>query len=220
MSCYAIKLQLVPLCFHISNFQFKICVEMNWQRQPVCLATSCHWLQTNKMCCVLFIAFLRLSGRVWDAVAVTTMLPDVWTRPQCLYTYWATYGALIEHLWVNCSSVGHRAKSHNLQIYVQFAFLCLLFLEQYCIQIVYILCVYFFYGLCVVSVAHALLYISAWNTVVLSQRLKMRFFFVPWVYTLTLVASFAFGLSGLPYLPVWNLLFHHCCQEVYHWMVY
>jgi hypothetical protein len=47
----------------------------------------------------------------------------------------------------------------------------------------------------------------------------MKFFFVPWVYTPALVASFAFGLSGLSFLPVWNSLFHHCYQEVYHWAV-
>jgi hypothetical protein len=106
-SCYSTRLQLVPLCFHISNFQLKISMEMNWQRQPFCLTTSCHWPQT-KMCCLHFIiALLRLSGRLWDAVAVPTMLPDVWTRPQCQYdTYWTTYCALFEHLWVNCCKCG------------------------------------------------------------------------------------------------------------------
>ena len=145
MSCYATKLQLVPLCFHIFSLKFVWKwigrdSQFAWQLH----ATGCKPTKCAVYISPLLIALLRQSGRVWDAVAVPTMLPDVWTRPQCLYTYWAIYGALIEHLWVNCSSVGHRPKSHNLQIYVQFAFPCLLFLEQYCIQIVYILCVYFF----------------------------------------------------------------------------
>jgi len=59
----------------------------------------------------------------------------------------------------------------------------------------------FFYGLSVVSVVHALiLYFSAWNTIVFCKRLKMRLFFVPWVYTPS--------SSGFICIwPVWSFIF-------------
>ena len=152
----------------VYTFQFKISMEMNWQRHPFCLATSCHWLQTNKMSCLHFttahcfaktlegyeLLWLHLyppSYRLVDLVWFNRMHNKCMNASTCVDQTSMPIWYVLDYLWCThwtsvseLLSVDHKAKSHNLQIYVQFAFHCLLFLEQYCIQIVYSLCVYFF----------------------------------------------------------------------------
>jgi len=169
MSCCSTRLQLVLLCFHISSFQFKISMEMNWQRQPFCLSTSCHWPQTNKMCCLHFTIVHCFAETVWKVmrccgcthhasrcVDQTSML--IW---YILDYLWCTHWTSMSELFKCGSQLNHITCKYMFSLHS----LACYFLSSIAFKLSTFYVFTFFCGLCC---TYLIIYISAWNTVLFS----------------------------------------------------